>query len=103
MPNMQLTAEEAKEYSSLGTSEAPKYPYGLCLDLCDESMQKLGITAPPPVGTKFTMTAQVVVTRTGAYQMQDGETEASMGLQITDMDLASPRGDQEVANRLYGG
>lgn len=107
MVNMQMSAEEAKEYSGLASTpdNAPKYPYGLCLDLCDESLAKLGISSLPAVGTQMTLTAKVIVTRTGAYQTQDGESEASMGLQITDMELggqgAAPA-PRDMAASLYG-
>lgn len=104
MVNMQMSAEEAKEYASCSpsTDNAPKYPYGLCLDLCDDSLEKLGITDLPAVGTEMTLVAKVIVTRTGAYQTQGGEGESSMGLQITDMELARPSTPRDVASNLYG-
>ena len=53
--SMQLTEAEAKEESGIApaTSESdlPRYPYGLCLDLDDEALQKLGITDMPAVGS----------------------------------------------------
>jgi hypothetical protein len=103
MVNMQLTAEEAKEMTSCSPveGEGPKYPYGLCLDLNDESLAKLGITELPPVGKTMMLVATVVVTRTGAYQTQDSDKEMSLGLQITDMELKQEAG-KSIADTLYG-
>lgn len=87
MQNMKLTPEEAKQESTIGeASEAPAYPYGLTIQLCDESLKKLGITSPPPVGTKLTLQAMVEVTSNSQYENQDGK-DVSMCLQITDMEL----------------
>ena len=101
MVNMQMSAEEAREYSEpTPPDEQPRYPYGLCLDLDDDSLAKLGITSLPAVGATMTMTAKVTVTRTGAYQTQGSDQEMSLGLQITDMELSDPGRTQ--ADRIYG-
>lgn len=104
MVNMQLTAEEAKEYTSVGESDpgdAPKYPYGLSMCLDDESMKKLGMADLPAVGTVMQLSAKVIVTSVGMSQQQDGDPENRTELQITDMDLSgAPR---DIAKSLYGG
>lgn len=103
MINMQMTQEEAKSYASpMETGDAPKYPWGLCIDLCDESLKKLGITQLPTVGQTMTLSAKVVVTSTGATQQMDGDKESRMSLQITDMELQSATPQVPMANRLYG-
>ncbi len=109
LASMELTAKEAKEESGLSTAseDLPKYPYGLCIDLCDEALQKLGITEMPPVGSTMQLLAKVEVTRVSAYENQDGK-EASLGLQITDLALSAPTGGgkgsrsaSEIASSLY--
>lgn len=101
MVNMQMSAEEAKEY---GTCEAkpgdgPKYPYGLCLYLDDETMKKLGLEMPA-VGAQMELRAVVVVTSVGMDQQQDGDKEQRASLQITDMELVFT--SVSTASALYG-
>lgn len=91
MKSMALTAEEAKEYtdtiSPRDPGDAPKYPYGLCLYLNDETLKKLGIEGLPVVGSTMTLEAKVIVVSIGMSQQQDGDKEQRAELQITDMDL----------------
>lgn len=104
MVNMKMSAEEAKEYSGLvSEANAPEYPYGLMIDLNDDSLEKLGIKDLPAVGAEMTLMARVVVTRVSSNQTQGGEAEACVGLQITDMELNRPAGGSTMASRLYGG
>jgi hypothetical protein len=106
--SMQMTEQEAKEESCIASpseSDLPRYPYGLCLDLDDETLQKLGITDMPAVGSTMKLMAIVRVTRISQYENQDGK-DGSLGLQITDMGLdsdAAPaaRSDAQIASSLY--
>lgn len=101
MVNMKMSAEEAKEATSCSPTDGPEYPYGLCIDLDDDALAKLGITELPAVGAKMTLHALAVVTRTGANTTQGQETENRVGLQITDLELA-PASAPTAAARLYG-
>jgi hypothetical protein len=104
MISMKLSAAEAKAETMLGgpDDDAPQYPYGLTVSLCDETLAKLGITDLPPVGTVMQLTALVEVCSVSQYENQDG-TEKSMSLQITDMELASGNSEMKpIANRIYG-
>lgn len=97
MINMKMSKEEAKEYTEPQPSDAPQYPYGLSIDLDDDSLEKLGITELPKVGAEMMITARVVVTSTSSYDTQGGEPEARVCLQITDMELAgAPTGAAAV-------
>lgn len=98
-------ADIKEEQAELTTNpEVPAYPWGLCVDLCDESLQKLGMTDLPPVGTKMKLTALVEVTTVSQYQNSDG-AESRLSLQITDMQLdpaeQSQRSDAQIASALY--
>ena len=103
MVSMQMTADEAKEYTSCEAKpgDGPKYPYGLCLYLNDATLKKLGLELPN-VGTELTLTAKVVVISVGMNQQQDGDKEERAEMQITDMELASASGPS-AASVLYGG
>lgn len=106
--NMQMSAEEAREEYDIAPADdgdLPKYPYGLTLSLDDDALAKLGITSLPSVGTKMTLTARVEVCSTSQYQDRKGESEASLSLQITDMQLsgANESAPQSTASLLYSG
>jgi hypothetical protein len=105
--NMEMSVEEAREESCVAPSDEgdlPKYPYGLTISLDDESLAKVGITSLPSVGTKMTLTARVEVCGTSQYQDRKGESDTSLSLQITDMELsgADESGSQDAATLLYG-
>ncbi len=84
--------------------EEPMYPYGLCLHLTKDEMEKLSITALPAVGSEMTITAKVFVKGTSAYETQGGK-DMSMDLQITDMEIGAsdkaPTAERN-ATLLYG-
>lgn len=105
--NMMQTAKEAKESNTCcdSPSDEPRYPYGLELSLDEETLAKLGITAPPAVGTTMMITAKVVVTRASSYQTQGKDPESSSAWQITDLECSSTQADSQAsaANTLYGG
>jgi hypothetical protein len=102
LANMKMSPEEAKEeYGVPDPGDAPQYPYGLTLSLCDESMAQLGMTELPAVGSKVMITAMATVTSTSSDSRQDGDTEKRVGLQITDMELGRDAGKSAAAT-LYG-
>lgn len=106
MVSMKMSAKEAKEYNSAEiTSDAPEYPYGLCIRLDDDALEKLGITSLPAVGTEMTIMAKVFVKSTSAYNRQGGEDHKDMELQITDMEIEGNQAKRNdaAANALYGG
>lgn len=101
MINMKMSPKEAQEWAEPTAADAPEYPYGLCIQLDEEGLAKLGITTPPPVGTQLTITARCVVTNTSQYQTQGKENEASVGLQITDMEVGEASSGADAASMLY--
>lgn len=89
MVNMKMSAEEAKEQNSGPTeAEGPKYPYGLSLNLDNDTLAKLGIGTGVEVGDEVTITAKAKVTSKSGYETMVGGAENSIGLQITDMDVS---------------
>ncbi len=103
MISMKQEAEREEMPGEIEYDE-PMYPYGLCLSLEQDQMEKLGITALPSVGTEMTITAKVFVKGTSAYETQ-GSKDMSMQLQITDMEIgASDKAPtaERSATLLYG-
>lgn len=98
MINMARKEGDADE--SYPTPEQSKYPYGLCIHLDDDTLQKLGITTPPAVGSSMLLQAQVMIIGANSEVMNDGEVEGRMTLQITDMELSAPA--KSASNVLWG-
>lgn len=62
--DMKKTKKEKKNSEPMAIkADAPEYPYGLTIDLNDDSLDKLGIDTLPAVGDVFTVTAKARVTR----------------------------------------
>ena len=102
--NMQKPVEREEMPGEIEKDE-PRYPYGLCISLEKEDMDKLGLSNLPKVGTEVSFMAKAVVKGTSAYETQGGK-DMSMDLQITDMEIgASDKAmtPQKSATMLYGG
>ncbi|ROU17795.1 hypothetical protein EB837_02955 [Kluyvera ascorbata] len=78
------------------------YPWGLCISLDNETLNKLGVTTPS-VGGVVTITAKAMVKSTSERQDDDG-TYRRAELQITDMGIApdSSEPQKSAAETLYG-
>ena len=88
MKDLQLTKEEAKEQMEPSADNAPKYPWGLCLNLDSETMKKLGISdALPAVGTTMKIMAVGKVTSLSQHEEQDGDKGSCMSIQLVAMDM----------------
>ena len=106
LTNMQLSTEEAKTEDGApdAAENGPRYPYGLCLYLDKDSMEKLGITDLPEVGASISIIARADVTSISARKSQGGEDSKSIDLQITDLSIggAGPDLMTKSAKMLYG-
>jgi|GEM_PF-1081389 len=101
LTSMQITqAPPEADCTVCADPHPPKYPYGLCIELNDESLAKLGIDALPAAGAVVMLTTRASVAGTGETDTQDGHTEKRMSLQITDMQVQF-EGDRTPAQRLY--
>lgn len=80
--------EDAGEHAPM-EAMAPDYPYGLCIHMDKDELDKLGMSDLPKVGTTMTMTAKVTVTRVSQSAATGPEAEeyTSIDLQVTDMAL----------------
>lgn len=105
MVNMKMSSEEAKETNAIAgpdETDAPRYPYGLCIDLDDGSMEKLGIKDLPAVGAEMTIMAKVVVKSVSSNQYEGSDAESRMSMQITDMEISGTSKANNAATMLYG-
>lgn len=75
------------------TSIAADYPYGLCIHLDKDELDKIGIKELPEVGGSYPMRAMVTVTCVRQAAMSGRDEETSVDLQITDMALEMPDED----------
>lgn len=93
MKSMKLSKSESSETMPVeAKQDSPAYPYGLRLELNDETMKKLGLEELPEVGETMALTAKVVVERVSQNDTKEGKRQ-DMSLQITDMELSE--GEEE--------
>lgn len=102
MINMKSKPEREEMPGEIEGDE-PRYPYGLCLSLGKDELEKLGITALPKVGSEMMVTAKAYVKSTSAYETQGEGEKMSIELQITDMELGSNGAQRQdsAATMLY--
>jgi hypothetical protein len=100
MINMKKKPEVEEMPGSVEMDE-PLYPYGLCITLDKEQLDKLGITALPKVGSTMMVHAMAYVKSTSAYETQGGK-DMSIQLQITDMKIDEEDRSIDRAEAMYG-
>jgi len=107
LTSLELDDKEAsKETVESQEMEKPKYPYGTCLYLNDESLEKLGIDSNPAVGTEMHIIAVAKVTGVSEREYEGGKHK-TLDLQITDMAIAQGEESKpkqtmaEAATSLY--
>lgn len=91
LKDMKLSKKEAKAEISPVKESGPGYPWGLELNLSDEAMGKLGITAKNfAVGETVMIRAKAKVKRLSMSQYEgDKEKNESMDMQITHLEIVS--------------
>ncbi|HAF4754029.1 TPA: hypothetical protein G8404_001143 [Salmonella enterica] len=84
------------------TQTRDDYPWGLCIELNNETLAKLKAT-PQSAGTEVMITAKAIIRSTSTRETEDG-MQHSASLQITDMDLSPVSGESQktAAQTLYG-
>ena len=99
--SMRLAPAQADDYKIPDAiANEPAFPWGLCLTLNNDSLKKLGIPLPD-IENSYTLVATVVVVRTSASKSQDGDTNLSADLQITDMRLIDQNVAPDQAGKLW--
>ena len=97
------TGTDTYQDESGETKTRDDYPWGLCINLDNETLKKLG-ASPQPVGTEVMITAKATIK---SMSTRDDGTGArhDASLQITDMAMSPASGEPQktTAQTLYGG
>lgn len=80
--SMARKPEIPKEESYLTTSVS-QYPYGLCLCLQNEDLERLGMTDLPEAGDMIILNAIAKVTSVSSRESEDSPPDRRVELQIT--------------------
>lgn len=80
--------------------DKPEYPYGLSINLDNESLKKLGMEELPQVGDTMMVMAKVEVRSVSSYDTTEGD-DKNVSLQITEM-VAKPKEGKSLAEKMYG-
>lgn len=99
---MELVSMKQAKVDNEAASASPDsdYPYGLCIELCDDQLKALGIDKLPEVDAEMELEARVIVRRKSETADKEG-TDKQISLQITHMALAGDTTSKE-AKALYG-
>jgi len=91
MIDMKFTKSEKKDEAKeamVGPSGQPAdYPWGLCIRLESEELNKLGLTEPPKVGEPINFSCVGRVTSFNQQSRMGGEEETAVGIQIEQMEI----------------
>jgi hypothetical protein len=101
MVNMKMGKGESN--TLLGESpskDSPAYPYGLNIELNEDSLKKLKLDDLPEAGEEMYIHAKVSVVRSSITDTKEGGKQRSVSLQITDLCLGEEK--DETAEKMYG-
>lgn len=105
MINMMMSQEDRDEYQDTVMAKQPLYPYGLCIQLDDETIKKLGITKLPEIDEVIEFCCKAQVVSLHSRKESNDEDESSVCLQITDMEIVQEDESDDpdrMARKLYG-
>lgn len=100
MINMKQSRKGETLLAEARQDDTPEYPYGLRVGLDSESLDKLGVTELPTIGTTMTLMAKVEVVSVSQYESDDGKNR-DVSLQITDMELRGEGASASDPRKLY--
>lgn len=96
--DMAKTPEEIKEESSPQgiPYDPPLYPYGLCLNLDKEQLDRLGLSTDVEVNDGILVAAMAKVTSVSSRELADGSTDCRVELQITHLGVLDSDEEEET-------
>lgn len=90
MVDMKLTPKEVKEEKAEAKAyEPPPYPWGLCIRLEKDELDKLKLAALPNVGDEVHITAVGRVTGVSSAMRDQNDEDKTVSIQITMLELAN--------------
>ena len=98
MVDLALTKEESDEASPVPAtaSDRPMYPWGLRINLCQDELEKLGLSDDDiKPGDMIHFHSMATVVSVSTNQTQDGDDHCSVALQITHMEAESEDDENE--------
>lgn len=105
LTSMKLDPKEREKKPETVLADRPVYPWGLTVNLDEESLDKLGMTELPAVGSALYLGANVEVTSVSDSEHTDegGGTHRhrSVSLQITEMGLGDVDAAVDAGKALY--
>lgn len=100
MVDMALTSEERMEMMS---PSLPRYPYGLCISLCEDELEKLGISQEEiESGDMIHFQALAKATSVTRCDTDDGETcRAEFQIMFLSAEDEDNEGRMDTVSKLY--
>jgi len=104
--SVKRTAEDKKKereaWDKPSTETMDDYPYGLCLHLDAETLEKLGITETDfDAGNSVGIVAEAMITEDAARSV-NGKVKRSISLQITKLSVSQAAASVDLSETLYG-
>lgn len=103
MPDMRLESDERRDFSTPKV-DAPKYPYGLRIQLTPEEVEKLGMGEAPEVGKKMKIMGMVEIVEVSKDQSEESDSDKfGFAAQITEMYLEDEDREEKADHSvIYG-
>jgi hypothetical protein len=99
LASMKLDKKEQKKETEIAY-DAPDYPWGLCVELNDDALDKLKLEELPDVGDEMQLIAKVTVTTVSENASRAGASRR-VSLQITEMAIGPEQADGDPSGKLY--
>ena len=106
--DMAIDMEEAAEMQSpiSDMSHTPKYPYGLCISLCDNEIDKLDLEDDCEIGDLLHMHCLAKVTAISKNEMESGSRTRIelqiIGISCEDEDAENEDAEEEMPTHKLG-
>ena len=89
--DLKLDPAEQKEEIAETMPEKPRYPWWSRLNIDNDDLEKLGLSADLAIGTKLNLVGEARVTGTSKRQNEDGTDYECLDVQITRMALVEQK------------
>lgn len=94
---------DAKDWNVASPAGQPQYPWGLQIRLEREELDKLGVTEPPRVNTRLTLTVVAEVTGVSETRMANGKEDCVVTLQIEQIGMGGDAAATSETTPASGG